>query len=119
MVHVHNSRESACLASALKGGAALVCMLDIQMSDVLHALRMQALAAEVRAAGGIMTAQDLAQAQPSIKQPVTTKVHKPCLAHSASMLTARAASHACTVMKANVQICCLACDTFPIALLTL
>ena len=35
---------------------------------------VQLLAAEIQAAGGIVTAQDLAQAQPSIKQPVTSKV---------------------------------------------
>lgn len=34
----------------------------------------QGLAAEIQAAGGIVTAQDLEQAQPSIKQPITTKV---------------------------------------------
>ena len=37
-------------------------------------LGMQVLAAEIQAAGGIVTAQDLVQAQPSIKQPIITKV---------------------------------------------
>ncbi|KAL3136319.1 hypothetical protein ABBQ38_005583 [Trebouxia sp. C0009 RCD-2024] len=34
----------------------------------------QVLAAEIQAAGGIVSAQDLEEAQPSIKQPITTKV---------------------------------------------
>ena len=35
---------------------------------------VQVLAEEIRAAGGIVTAQDLELAQPGMKQPITTKV---------------------------------------------
>ena len=35
---------------------------------------MQALAEDIQAAGGIVTAQDLQDAQPTVKQPLTAKV---------------------------------------------
>jgi gamma-glutamyltranspeptidase len=36
---------------------------------------LQTLAGEIRAAGGIVTAQDLLSAQPVVKQPITAQVH--------------------------------------------
>lgn len=49
----------------------------------LWSVHAQVLAAEIQGAGGVVTAQDLEQAQPNIKRPITTKVRNSCLASPA------------------------------------
>ena len=65
-------------------------------SGGVSCLCVQDLAAEIRAAGGIMTAQDLLEAQPSVKQPITAQVCTACTASTRSLSLARSLAHSLT-----------------------
>ncbi len=56
---------------------------------------VQVLAAEIVAAGGIMTAQDLVDAQPTVKQPITAQVTTPL--HTLPVVSACASPYSCSI----------------------
>jgi gamma-glutamyltranspeptidase len=55
----------------------LCCDLE-QGPDALYQQHGDALAAEIKAAGGIVTADDLRNASPIMKEPVTIQVSNTC-----------------------------------------
>lgn len=55
----------------------LCCFID-QGPDALYQQHGNALAAEIKAAGGIVTTDDLRNASPTMKEPLTIQVSSTC-----------------------------------------
>ena len=56
----------------------MLCCVIEQGPDALYQQHGDALAAEIKAAGGIVTADDLRNASPTMKEPLTIQVSNAC-----------------------------------------